>query len=635
MSADGLHEGALVGLLDAAPDGILLVAGDGRVAFSNQAAQRLFGYSREGMLDATIESLVPARFRARHVPDRRAYAADPRQRPMGLGLQLQGLCSDGSEVPVEISLAPMSTGGERMIVTIVRDATQRSAIAEQRLRFARSQAVEEVVSGLEAIVWESTTPDRESLSYLGGREEALLGYPHERWLQEGFWLSLVYPEDRIHALTLAATAQEKDTFELEYRLIDASGDLHQVRDIVSVSRDENGDVVRLRGVIVDMTDRRELEARLAQAQKMEAVGQLAGGIAHDFNNLLTIASGYTQRLRGRADLAGAHEDLDQIIAATDRAAELIRQLLTFARRGEGEAVLLDPSAAIRGLEPMLRRLIDADIVFDFRLEPNSPHVLIDRAELEQILMNLIINARDAMSSGGTLTVSSGACTISAAEAARHHAPAGDYVQLCFADTGVGIPEEMRDRIFEPFFTTKQDKGTGMGLATVYGIIDHAGGWIDVASTLGAGSTFRIVLPIGAPVQAQRALHESPTASTLLLVEDEAALRKLVVMMLEEAGHVVLQAGNGLDAIAISEHHRGRIDLLITDVVMPRLSGPELAQRLRGLRPGLDVLFMSGYNDSRLVSRGVAEAQVELLVKPFTADQLIGRVRELTSAAGVV
>jgi hypothetical protein len=630
MGADGFHEEALIELLDAAPDGILLVRSDGRIVFGNAAAQQLFGYARDELLDTAIEALVPGRYRSRHVSDRQAYTSQPLARPMGLGQRPRGLRKDGSEFAVEVSLAPMSSSGERLIVTIIRDVTEQRAIEEQRLLYARSQAVDEIVASLEAIVWESTTPDRGSLTYLGGREGAFLGYPREEWLAHGFWLSVVHPEDRLAALTFAETASEKDTFELVYRLIDASGGIHHVHDVASVTRGGGGEVARLRGVIVDVTERRELEGRLSEAHKMEAVGELAGGIAHDFNNLLTIASGYARRLRGRGELAHAHADLDQIITATDRAAELTSQLLTFARRGQGEATLVDPSEAIRDLEPMLRRLIDADIVFDFQLDRELPGVLIDRTQLEQIVMNLILNARDAMAAGGTLTIASQIRGVSEAEASRHGVADGDYVELLLSDTGVGMAPEVRERIFEPFFTTKKDRGTGMGLATVYGIIDQAGGWVYVDSAVGEGTTFHVVLPVAAPIRPQTDAQDNSDAPTLLLVEDEAALRQLVATLLVEDGYTVLQAGNGLDAIALAERHRGPIDLLITDVVMPRLSGPELAQQLRGLRPGLPVLFMSGYNDSRLVSRGVAQANVNLLVKPFTPDQLLTTVQQLTT-----
>jgi len=630
VPADGFitHE-ALIALLDASPDGILLVTADGHVKFSNVAAQRMFGHSRAEMLGRPVESLVPLRYRARHAADRLSYGEDALPRPMGLGLHLHGLRSDGSELPIEVSLAPMEADSEQLAVAIVRDATEQRAVEEQRMRHERSQAVEEIVAGLEAIVWESTEPDRESLSYLGGGEGAFLGYPRERWLTDGFWLSVVHAEDRVAALTVAATALERDTFELEYRLIASDGGVHQVRDIVSVTRGEDGKIERMRGVIVDMTERQELEDRLSRAQKMEAVGRLAGGIAHDFNNLLTIVLGHARRLRGRPELVGAVSEVDQIITAGERAAALTSQLLAFASRGQREAEALDLGASIRALEPMISRLLDADIAFDFQLDPHVPRVLMDRTQLEQILMNLIINASDAMPTGGTLKMITRTRGVSDQEAAARGVLAGDHVELAVSDTGVGMPAHVRERAFEPFFTTKRDTGTGMGLATVHGIIEQAGGWVEVESEPGRGTTFRIVLPVAvAPELIPQA--ESPSGPTLLLVEDEPALRQLVATMLAEDGYNVLQAGNGLEAVGIAGRHFGSIDLLITDVVMPRLAGPELARKLQGLRPGMQVLYMSGYNDSRLVNRGVAEAKVQLLVKPFTHDQLLAIVSELTS-----
>ena len=628
MSSDSLPERALSELLDAAPDGILLVGSDGRVRYANQAIGSLFGYPHQELLGIAVERLIPGRSRGRHVRDRAEYMAQPRPRSMGLGLQLHGLRSDGSEVPVEISLAPMTVEQRKLIVVIVRDATEQRKLEQERLRYAQAHAVEEIVAGLEAIVWESTTPDRESLCYLGGREAMLLGYPRSQWLQPGFWLSVLHPEDRLTALSFAETAREQDTFELHYRLIAADGTVRQVRDIVSVARDQHGAITRLRGVITDITERLEIADRLTQAQKMEAVGQLAGGIAHDFNNLLTIVSGYARRLLSRPELAAARDDLDQILTASDRAAQLTRELLAFARRGESAATLLDLSTLMRDLEPMLRRLLAGDIVFDFQLEPGVPRVMMDRTVLEQILMNLLLNASDAMPAGGTLTVTTKSRSVDEAQAERRGLQPGDYALLSIADTGVGIPAEMLPRIFEPFFSTKGDKGTGMGLATVYGAIDQASGWIDVDSTVGQGTTFAVMLPAAA-TPAEPPSEVDQERITLLLVEDEPALRKLVVTMLEEKGYAVLQAGNGLDAIAVAERHRGEIDLLITDVVMPRLSGPELAQQLRSLRPGVEILFMSGYNDSRLVNRGIEQADANLLVKPFTPDQLFSRVHELT------
>jgi hypothetical protein len=627
VSVERLPEGALEEMLDAAPDGIVMAGDNGHIRYVNRAAQALFGYERDELIGAPVEQLIPGRLRGRHIADRTAYVERPQPRPMGLGLRLQGLRRDGSEVPVEISLAPMAFDGDEAVVAVIRQATEQRRLEEERLRYAQAHAVEEIVGALDAIVWESTTHDRESLTFLGGREEMLLGYPREQWLQPGFWMSLVHPEDRLAALTFVEAARESSNFELLYRMISAAGDVRQVRDIVTVTRDPDGAVQRLRGVITDITERQEIAARLTQAQKMEAVGQLAGGIAHDFNNLLTIVSGYARRLQARGDMAAASSDLEQILLASDRAAELTRQLLAFARRGHTSASLIDVSALARELEPMLRRLLAADIVFEFQLQPGLPQVMMDRTHLEQIMMNLMINASDAMPSGGTLRVASRERTVTAEEAAVHGLEGGAYVELAVTDSGSGMAPETVERIFEPFFSTKGERGTGMGLATVYGTVDQADGWIDVASAVGEGTTFTVVLPAaGEPVEDPGQDLQRPT---LLLVEDEPALRMLVVTMLEEQGYLVLQAGNGLDAIALAERHRGEIDLLLSDVVMPRLSGPELAQKLRVLRPGLEVLFMSGYNDSRLVHRGVEEAKVNLLVKPFSPDELVARVEELT------
>jgi hypothetical protein len=630
VSVERLPEGALEEMLDAAPDGIVMAGDDGRIRYVNRAAAVLFGYDRDELIGATVEQLVPSRLRGRHVADRTAYVEHPQPRPMGLGLRLQGLRRDGSEVPVEISLAPMTFDGDEAIVAVIREAAEQRRLEEERMRYAQAHAVEEIVGALDAIVWESTTPDRESLTFLGGREEMLLGYPREQWLQPGFWMSLVHPEDRLAALTFVEAARESSNFELLYRMITAGGDVRQVRDIVTVTHDPDGAIQRLRGVITDITERQEIAARLTQAQKMEAVGQLAGGIAHDFNNLLTIVSGYARRIQARDDMTSVRPDLEQILMASDRAAELTRQLLAFARRGHTTASLIDVSALARELEPMLRRLLAADIVFEFQLQPGLPQVMMDRTHLEQIMMNLMINASDAMPSGGSLRVGTQERTVTAEEAAVHGLEAGPYVELAVTDTGSGMAPETVERIFEPFFSTKGERGTGMGLATVYGTVDQADGWIDVASAIGEGTTFTVILPAaGEPVDDPAHLVGDPQRPTLLLVEDEPALRLLVVTMLEEQGYLVLQAGNGLDAIALAERHRGDIDLLLTDVVMPRLSGPELAQQLRALRPGLEVLFMSGYNDSRLVHRGVEEANVNLLVKPFSPDELVERVEELT------
>lgn len=627
--------GAVAALIEAAPDGILLIDDAGQIVAANAAAVELFGYTHDELVGSKVERLLPSRFRNAHAGHRADYIADPRRRPMGIGLDFHCVRADDSEFIAEISLAPVPVDGARLTVAIVRDRSEQRAVEQQRAELARVKAVEEVVSGLEAIVWEATAPDRASLSYLGGSETALLGYARDHWLQEGFWLSVVHPDDRLTALTFAESALKQSRFELEYRLIAADGSIHAIRDIVTVGRDEQTQIVWLRGVIVDVSERRALEAQLAQAQKLEAVGQLAGGIAHDFNNLLTIVSGHARLLLRRDELDSARDELTQIVAAAERATELTRQLLSFARRGQGEPELVEPNELLRALRPLLRRVLAEDIAFELEIAPDTPHLMINRSDLEQIVMNLVLNAGDAMPDGGRLTVGTVALTLDPVAASEHGVTAGPYLLLTVTDSGEGIPDAVRSRIFEPFFTTKpQGKGTGMGLATVYGIVEQLGGFIGLDSAPGKGSRFAVHLPAAGRAEATPAATPETDGPTVLLVEDDEALRHLVTIILDQAGYRVVQAANGRDALSVAERHRGRLDLLVTDVVMPHLSGPELAQRLRDVRPDLQVLFMSGYNDSRLVARGVEQARVTLLYKPFAPEELIETVAGLIERPSV-
>ncbi|MGH2913699.1 MAG: response regulator [Solirubrobacteraceae bacterium] len=637
MGVARIPQGALTEALDALGDGVLIVDAEGVIRYANRRLAELFGYSHDELVGAVVERLVPGALRGRHVGLRDGYTRAAWRRGLGHLPPQPGLRSDGSEVAVEISLAPLK-GSPALFVAVLRDATDRLVLEDQRLRDAQARAVQEIVGALDAIVWESETPDRRTLKLLGGRDEVRLGYPTPRWQEPGFWASIVHHTDRV-AVVQSLLAPHSESLELTYRIVDADGEMRDVRDVVSVTRGSAGEIVRLRGVITDVSGRHELASRLNRAAKMQAVGQLAGGIAHDFNNLLTIVSGYARRLAARPDLASVHEDLEQILTASDRAGQLTRQLLAFSRRGHGPAAKVDVGALVGELAPMLRRLLAADIAFEFRIEPGLAPVVIERTGLEQVIMNLVLNAADAMAAGGTLTIDGRECVVSGQEALDRGVAEGSFLELSIADTGTGIVPETVDRIFEPFFSTKGEHGTGMGLATVHGIVVEAGGFIGVDSSVGpgtvgvggaSGTTFTVALPAVAIRTA--ATDPEDAGATLLLVEDEPALRTLMVTMLRERGYSVLQAGDGDRALAVAAAHEGQIDLLVTDVVMPRLSGPELVAQLRSAQPGLAVLFMSGYNDSRLVSRGLDEASVNLLVKPFTPAQLVAHVSEALAAA---
>jgi nitrogen-specific signal transduction histidine kinase len=382
--------------------------------------------------------------------------------------------------------------------------------------------------------------------------------------------------------------------------------------------------------------RHELEAQLRQAQKMEAVGRLAGGIAHDFNNLLTVILGHSELLL--SSLAADHpvrESVEEIRTAADRAAALTRQLLAFSRRQVWAPSELDLNAVVADMETMLRRLIGEDIDLCTVLRPALGAIRADRGQLQQVIMNLVINARDAMPQGGKLTVETAAVELDSSYASRHGpVRSGPYVLLAVSDTGCGMDADVQSHLFEPFFTTKPpDKGTGLGLATVYGIVERSGGYVWVYSEVGRGTTVKIFLPRTEPPDADGEVHPTVVTQlagteTLLLVEDEDAVRGLAKQVLQKHGYTVLDARLTADAVRICEEYPGAIHLLVTDVVMPQMSGRELVERVKPCRPEMRVLYLSGYTDDAIVRHGVLRAGTPFLQKPFTPTTLAYKVREV-------
>ncbi len=403
---------------------------------------------------------------------------------------------------------------------------------------------------------------------------------------------------------------------------------------------KDGRVVARLGVVRDVTDRKLLEDQLRQAQKMEAVGQLSGGIAHDFNNLLTVIAG-----RGHLLLAGmppgdpGRRNVELIQQTAERAAVMTRQLLAFSRKQILTPKVLDLSTIVTGIQPILQRLIGENI--DLVVEPSATPAWakVDPGQVEQVIMNLAVNARDAMPEGGRLTFRTAHVTIDEAYARSHMGvEAGPTVLLEVSDTGTGMTAEVQSHIFEPFFTTKPvGRGTGLGLATVYGIVKQSGGHIDVSSEPGRGSTFQIYLPLAEEAESE-ALAETPASrhaggsETVLLVEDEEDVRELAREILTLMGYTVLTASEPAEALRISLEHTGVIDLLVTDVVMPGMSGRQLADRLTAERPGLKVMFMSGYTDNAIVHHGVLEPGTAFVQKPFTPESLTRKVRDVLDAA---
>jgi len=406
--------------------------------------------------------------------------------------------------------------------------------------------------------------------------------------------------------------------------------------------DENDEVQFIGGVGIDITERRQLEDQLRQSQKMEAVGRLAGGVAHDFNNLLTVISGYGHMIL--RDLPGEdplHGCVEEVLKAASRATSLTNQLLAFSRRQVIQPKVLDLNALVANMDRMLRRVIGEHIELETVLSPGLGSVRADAGQLEQVIINLAVNARDAMPEGGKLSIRTG--NVEVARSSRLHADVrpGSYVRLTVADTGKGMDAEIMVHLFEPFYTSKETgKGTGLGLSTVYGIVKQSGGEVVVESKPGRGATFTIYLPritepaLTAPLPEVETAVRSGT-ETILLVEDELGVRQLVCEMLQRLGYQILQASGGAEALRLFEQHQGSIDLLITDVIMPQMSGRELAQRLKVLQPTLKVLYISGYTDDMLAHHGVLESNVFLLQKPFAPDELAKKLREVLDAPATI
>ena len=438
---------------------------------------------------------------------------------------------------------------------------------------------------------------------------------------------------------------ERDTYsDRQYDSVEATwkrrdGRLLTVQLSVRAVRNRAGQVEYYETFVRDVTDQRRLQQQVLQSQKMEAVGRLAGGIAHDFNNLLTVITSYSDLLL--EDLApgdAKRDDLEQVRKAADGAAALTRQLLAFSRQQVVEPRVVSLNTVVEGLQKILRRVIGEDIELTTTLAPDLGAVRADVGQLEQVLMNLAVNARDAMPTGGRLTVETANVEHDPDYARdREAAAVRQFAMLAVSDTGCGMDEATKARIFEPFFTTKEPgKGTGLGLATVYGIVKQAGGFIWVYSEPGQGTSFKIYLPeVDATAERTTAVAgaRAPRGTeTVLLVEDAAAVRAVTKQVLERQGYVVLEAPDGEAALRLAQQHRGPIHLLLTDVVMPRVSGRELAERLTQVRPDMRVLYASGYTDDSVVRHGILELGTAYLQKPFSPESLARKVRDVLDAA---
>ena len=520
-------DNSFVGLLEGAPDAMVCVDRCGRIALVNAQTERVFGYQRDELVDQPVELLIPEIARNAHRAHRDRYAADPKPRTMGSGMELSARRRDGSTFPTEISLSAIETDDGLLVIAAVRDVTERLELRAERERL-RNQA-----------------------------------------------------------------------------------------------------------------ERVKLERQLQQSQRLESLGQLAGGVAHDFNNLLAVISNYAAFVGdevakdgSQVDWQSVREDARQIQLAAGRAAELTHQLLAFARRDVVQPRPLDLNEVITRVQQLLIRTLGEHVILKTDLATRLCAVLADPGQIEQVLVNLAVNARDAMPSGGTLVVQTSVTDVDESYAAsRIGLPAGQYACVKISDTGVGMPGDVIDHAFEPFFTTKpKGEGTGLGLATVYGIVTQAGGYVQIYSEPGIGTTITILLPAtGQDIHAEPAPEQEPAGGrgqTVLIVEDEPAMREVTRRILSRSGYNVIVAATGHEAIEIAASHPGDIDALLTDVVMPRMLGKEAAERIGALRPGLKVLFMSGYAQGVLDTQGIVEVGVNLIQKPFSEAQLLATLGQI-------
>ncbi|HTD71386.1 MAG TPA: PAS domain S-box protein [Gemmatimonadales bacterium] len=617
-------------LIEHGADAVALVAPDGTLLFASHSIERLLGF-------APAELVGHPGFERVHPDDAPRLHAALRDIIASPGtpasLELRWRHKDGSWRHIDaVAVDRLAEPAVGAIVVNFRDVSERRT-AEAALRESEER-YRTLVEGVRDIIF-ALSPEG-TIASLNPAFETITGLRREEWVGQPFE-RLVHPEDLPLALELLGRVVRGELRPAsQFRVRTAKGD-YRVGEFSATPQLHEGRLVGILGIGRDVTERVQLEQQLRQAQKMEAVGRLAGGIAHDFNNILTAITGYADLLL--EDLGATdprRQDADEIHKAADRAAGLTRQLLAFSRQQVLQPTVLEVNKLVSNLEKMLRRLLGEDVELGTRLAPTTGRVKADPGQLEQVIMNLAVNARDAMPNGGKLTLETGNVDLDEAYAADHYpARAGPFVLLAVSDTGIGMSEETQAHMFEPFFTTKEKgKGTGLGLATVYGIIKQSGGFIWVYSEVGHGTTFKLYLPrveelaerASQPVQAPA--RAARGTETVLVVEDEAPVRSVARQVLERHGYTVLEAPSAEAALDITTRYSGTIHLLLTDVVMPGLNGRELASRLATLRPDARVIFMSGYTDDAVTRHGVLEPGSAYVQKPFTPDAIARKVREV-------
>jgi PAS domain S-box-containing protein len=622
-------------ILHKAPYGIALIDNDGKFIYINPAFTNITGY--------TLEDIFAARgwfHRASPFPEYRQEIISSLKRDViqkGVDKIFSVVCKNGEMKEIEFKPTLLDDG---RVVVILSDITERKR-AEDALKESEEKyrtILEHIEDGyFEVDIAGNLTFFNDSLCrMLGYTKDEMIGMNNRTYTDQENAKKLYEAFNKVYR-----TGEPIKGFGWEVVAKDGTKLFGEVS--VSLITDSRGKPTGFRGIARDVSERKRaeeekatLQEELRQSQKMEAIGGLAGGIAHDFNNLLTVISGNCQlsllELKEGDSLKG---NIEEIKAAADRATSLIRQLLAFSRRQVLDMKVLDLNIIIRDLEKMLRRVIGEDVELVTSLADDLGTIKTDRGWIEQVIMNLAVNARDAMPSGGKLIIETNNTELDEPYVRSHVAiKPGRYVKLCVNDTGVGMTSEVKEHLFEPFYTTKKKgKGTGLGLSTVYGIVKQSGGCISVYSEPGLGTAFNIYLPrmdeSFEDVSKKVTRDELPGAGeTILVVEDEEDVRRLTVRILERKGYRVLQASSGNDALLLSKERKEPIDMVLTDVVMPGMNGRQLADQLIRLRPKMKVLYMSGYTDNAVFHHGVLEEGVNYIQKPFTVDGLMKKMREV-------
>ncbi len=622
-------------VIDADPSLVFVKDWDGKFTLVNKAVAHAYATSPEALLGKSDADFNPNQAEVAH------YLRDDREVMSSLLPKL---------VPEEPVTNPQTgetrwfqtvkvplvsaDGRAHQVLGVATDITDRKR-TEAALRNSE-ESYRSLVDGVRDVIF-ALSPSGEVTS-LNPAFEEMTGFPPADWVGRPFE-AFVHPDDVPLALDLfGRVLRGEPRPTIPFRILTKGGS-YRVAEFSATAQIRDGRLAGILGIGRDVTERLGLEQQLRQAQKMEAVGRLAGGIAHDFNNILTAITGHADLLL--EDL-GHHDprraDVDEIRRSADRAAGLTRQLLAFSRQQVLQPKVVDLNALVLDMDKLLRRLIGEDVELATVLDPTLGHVTADPGQLEQVIVNLAVNARDAMPQGGKLTLETRNIDLDASYTLEHSlVKPGPYVQLTVSDSGIGMDEETQAHAFEPFFTTKpRGQGTGLGLAMVYGTVKQSGGFIWVYSEPGHGATFKIYLPrVDAPVEAAAPpvpVERPPRGSeTVLLAEDEPAVRTIARQALERQGYNVLAAPSGADALALAAQHGATIHLLLTDVVMPGMSGRDLADRLTAQRPGIRVLYISGYTDNAIVRHGMLEPGLAYLQKPFRPDALVRKVRDVLDA----